>query len=316
MWARSDSILPKKRCPRLCYNNSSALRYLAMGPIPSPTNAKASILTLPVSNTAALTTAQAMFPELKVDSTFPTSQSIQQLTKPFPQYNGLTDVYESIGRTNYNAMQLTISKRQPIHGVSFSFSYTWDKEMDNVGTFRNGYEPMRAEWSPGTTDIPNYFTTYAVYDLPAGRGHLVGGDNALLSGILGGWRLTGTVYYATGYPVVVTTAGCNTGGTAGTCEPNLTPGYNGSPRVHGGDYGLEGDGGQRSAPRSISIPLRSPRRLLSASATRPEPRRTISMALAIMTWTRACGANFQSPAREGKAKLPCSEWTSSTFLTT
>ena len=218
------------------YNNSSALRYLAMGPIPSPTNAKASILSLPVSNTAALATAQTMFPELKVDSTFPTSQSIQQLTKPFPQYNGLTDVYESIGRTNYNAMQLTISKRQPIHGVSFSFSYTWDKEMDNVGTFRNGFEPLRAEWSPGTTDIPNYFTTYAVYDLPAGRGHLLGGDNPFISGIVGGWRLTGTVYYATGYPVVVTTAGCSTGGTAGTCEPNLTPGYNGSPRVHGG-YG-------------------------------------------------------------------------------
>lgn len=218
------------------YNNSSPLRYLALGPIPSATNAKASILTLPISNSAALATAQAMFPQLTVDPTFPTSQTIEQLTRPFPQYSKIGDTYEALGTTNYNALQLTIAKRAPFHGLTWNLNYTWDKAMDDVENFRNGYEPLRAEWSPSQTDIPNYLTVYAVYDLPAGRGHLVGGDNAILDAIVGGWRTTGVFFYSSGYALQVTTGGCNTGDTGGTCIPNLTPGYTASPRVHGG-YG-------------------------------------------------------------------------------
>jgi hypothetical protein len=218
------------------YNNSSPLQYLALGPIPTTTNAKASILTQPVSNSAALATAQAMFPGLTVDPTFPTSQTIEQLTRPFPQYSKISDTYEALGTTNYNALQLTFAKRAPFHGLTWNLNYTWDKAMDDVENYRNGYEPLRAEWSPSQTDIPNYLTVYAVYDLPAGRGHLVGGDNPFLDAIVGGWRTTGVFFYSSGYALQVTTSGCNTGDTGGTCIPNLTPGYSGSPRVHGG-YG-------------------------------------------------------------------------------
>jgi len=218
------------------YNNSAPLQYLALGPVPSSTNPKSSILSQPISNGAALATAQAMFPSLVVNSSFPTTQSIQQLTLPFPQYSKINDTFEAIGTTNYNALQLVLTKRAPIRGVTFTLNYTWDKAMDDVENYRNGYEPLRTEWSPSVTDIPNFLTAYAVYDLPAGRGHLVGGDNPFVDAIVGGWRLTTDFFYASGYPIQVTTSGCSTGGTTGTCIPNLTPGYVGSPRVHGG-YG-------------------------------------------------------------------------------
>ena len=206
------------------YNNAPPLKYLALGPVSLASAPKTSILSYPVSNTSALAIAQAMFPELKVDPSFPTTQTINQLTDPFPEWGGISDIFEELGSTNYNALELSLRKRAPFHGVTFSLNYTWDKVMDNLGSFKNGYEPLRAEWSVGTTDIPNYLTAYAVYDLPAGRGHLVGGDNMLLSSIVGGWRVTGVFKYSSGYPISLGS------------WPNLTPGYTGSGRIHGG-YG-------------------------------------------------------------------------------
>lgn len=213
------------------YINQSDPKYLALGPIPSAANPKSSILGQAVSS-ADFAKAQALFPNLRVDPTFPTKQPISQLIKPFPQYSGISDSYDATGSTSFNSLQVSLQDRTPIHGLTFTLNWTWEKEMDDVGTYRSGYEPASAEWSVGTLDIPNYITAYAVYDLPAGQGHIVGG-NRYVDAIVSGWRLSGLFTYASGSPLAITTSGCS---TSGTCMPNLTPGYNGSPRLHGG-YG-------------------------------------------------------------------------------
>jgi hypothetical protein len=219
------------------YINQAAPAYLVeLGPISSAANPKSSILSSTVATSADLAKAQALFPNLTVDPTFLTTQAISQLIKPFPQYSGISDAFDSDGNTSYNALQLSLTDRTPIRGLTFTMNWTWEKLMDDLGTYRSGYEPRSAEWSLGTTDIPQQITGYAVYDIPAGKGHLVGWDNPLVDQIVGGWRVSGVITYATGSPLAVTTGGCT---TSGTCMPNLTPGYNGSPRKNGG-YGSKG----------------------------------------------------------------------------
>jgi hypothetical protein len=203
-----------------------------------------------VATSADLAKAQALFPNLIVDPTFPTTQSIGQLVKPFPQYSGLSDAFDSDGNSSYNALQLSLSNRTPIRGLTFTMNWTWDEELDDLGTYRSGYEPRSAEWSLSTIDVPNQITGYAVYDIPAGKGHLVGGDNAIVDNIVGGWRLSGIITYASGSPLAVTTGSCS---TQGTCMPNLTAGYNGSPRRNGG-YGSRGITWQNASTRQYIDP--------------------------------------------------------------
>jgi hypothetical protein len=213
------------------YTNTAPNQYLALGPISSTANPKSSILGQAVSS-VDFAKAKALFPNIVVDPTFPANQSIGQVIKPFPQYSGISDSFDATGATNFNSLQLSLSNRTPIHGLTFTLNWTWEKEMDDVGTYRSGYESPNIEWSVGTLDIPNYVTAYAVYDLPAGKGHLVGG-NPVANAIVGGWRLSGLFTYASGSPLAVTTSGCS---TSGTCMPNLALGYTGHVRMHGG-YG-------------------------------------------------------------------------------
>lgn len=213
------------------YNNQADPKYNALGPISSAANAKTSILSSAVSNATDLAAAQALFPNLGVNYTFPTTQAISQLIKPFPQYSGISDSFDSDGNTSYNSLQVSLRERTPLHGLTFTVNWTWSKEMDDVGTYRTGYGLRNAEWSEGTSEIPQVITGYAVYDIPAGKGHIVGWSNPVLNQIVGHWRLSGLATFASGSPLAITTAGCNTMG--GTCMPNLNPNYTGNLKPNG-----------------------------------------------------------------------------------
>jgi hypothetical protein len=128
------------------------------------------------TQTTALAQAQCLYPGIALPySTFLTTspESINQVLKPFPQYNGLSDTMALVANSNYNVLQISIQGRQS-HGLSFTVNYTFSKTLDD-GTFRSGYaipagylagEPTknwkidRANYSLSVIDVPQMITGY------------------------------------------------------------------------------------------------------------------------------------------------------------
>jgi len=98
-----------------------------------------------------------------------------QLLKPFPRFTNVTFYRNNVGNTNYNALQ------------------------------------VKLERDLSTGDIPNVFVASFTYDLPIGKGTL-----------LGGWGVAGVIQLQSGIPLAVTqVTNFNAFAGFGTQRPNL-----------------------------------------------------------------------------------------------
>jgi outer membrane receptor protein involved in Fe transport len=113
--------------------------------------------------------------------------------------------------SQYASWQTSLRKR---YSRSFSASahYTWGKTLayngGDIGTWFQGdntprvqdFNNVRAEHAPATGDITHYFSSQAVYDLPA----LSTAGNAIVRRVLGGWQ-AGSIFEArSGEPLEIT----------------------------------------------------------------------------------------------------------------
>ncbi len=177
---------------------------------------------------------------------YPTfNNTVERALLPFPQYNGVSDEFGSVGNTAYDALQLTITQRTA-HGLSYMLNYTYSKTIDDIGTFRTGYAipaglvagsskawPMdRIDRGLSAIDMPQNLTFTSAWDLPFGKGHW-GGGNPIVSQIISGWALSDIFTYDSGNPLQITGSKCNDPGQ-GQCMPSYAPGFTGSARQNGG----------------------------------------------------------------------------------
>jgi hypothetical protein len=156
----------------------------------------------------------------------------------FPQYSGVTDQLDSVGNSNYNALQLSMVERLN-HGLTFMVNYTYSKTIDDIGTFRTGYAipagilansgkpwPIdRIERSRSTQDQPQNLVATSTFDLPFGRGHW-GDGSALVRTLAGGWRLSSIFSLYSGDPLAITSSTCTGTSGQGTCMPAYNSGAN------------------------------------------------------------------------------------------
>jgi hypothetical protein len=206
---------------------------------------------------ANIAAAQALYPAFKLPyANFSPSATIGQALRPFPQYNGFSDIWGNVGSSNYASLQLSL-KQTEWHGLSYGLAYTFAKTMDDTGNSRtayglNGETPAELEYSLSTIDIPNNVTMYFVYNMPFGEHQA----NFLLRQLIQGWALSGTFQHEDGTPVAITATGCNDP-FGGTCFPNYNPNYVGRPRINGG-WGREnratGTSIQYIDPAAFEIP--------------------------------------------------------------
>lgn len=118
----------------------------------------------------------------------------------------------------YNAGQFTL--RHPTsHGLQMDFNYTLSKSIDmgsdtersnefglnstNTGSFSEILNTWKPYLNRGVSDFDtrHLITVDAVYQLPFGRGKLVGGGaNGVLDAIIGGWQLSGINRWTSGLP--------------------------------------------------------------------------------------------------------------------
>ena len=161
------------------------------------------------------------------------------------QYDSLAAI-SSIGRSNYNGLNLTL-RRRFADGVQFDVNYTLSKSEDmgsqvergsafgnpsnggNSGFLVNSFDP---EQNYGTSDfdIRHQINTNWLAELPFGQGKRFGsGANGFLNQIIGDWSVAGLMRWTSGFPFNV--ANCrscwatnwNLQGNAMLVDPNDLP---------------------------------------------------------------------------------------------
>ena len=119
----------------------------------------------------------------------------------FPQFTNLW-VQEYNGSNRYTSVQLQINKRFAT-GVTMNATYTYSNLREKVG-YLNPSDTL-LEDRISQFDRPHRFTFAGVYELPIGRGRLLGNNmNRVLDAVIGGWQLNGTYEWQSGEPFVLT----------------------------------------------------------------------------------------------------------------
>ena len=128
----------------------------------------------------------------------------------------------SDGISRYNALEMMFSQKN-YHGLDLTASYTWSKCMANSlgyfgsygdeegagesqtqatqNFFQNEYDP-KADYGRCTIDVAQYFVVYGVYDLPFGRGKLIGSNvSKPVNAVIGGWKIAGDISMHSGFGI-------------------------------------------------------------------------------------------------------------------
>ena len=126
-----------------------------------------------------------------------------------PQYQGLHRYYESVGVSNYNAMQVKLDKRFS-NGLTLMVSYAWSKTLTDAGSNFSTFSSEFGSTTPwnrkdqkgvGFEDIPNNLVISYIYDLPVGQGKKFLNHRGVVNQIVGGWKWSGILTYQTGLPM-------------------------------------------------------------------------------------------------------------------
>src|SRR5262249_10344248 len=136
--------------------------------------------------------------------------------RPYPQFDGSFQGLPLLEASSfYNALQIRFQKRMS-HYFSFEGNYTLSKSTDDSSSGANSWvgnlqydnpqvlDDLKAEHGISANDTTHRFTTAVIFDLPVGRGRVVGGDmNKVLDAIVGGWSLYTFFTIQSGQPLPV-----------------------------------------------------------------------------------------------------------------
>ncbi len=123
--------------------------------------------------------------------------SVNDLLRPYPQYNRVTEWFAEGIHRRYQALQLK-AQRPFANGLNFLVGYNYhrarnDEYFDAVDTFLDN---LTLQESPNARHKLNIS---GIYELPFGRGrHFGTATNPVLNHILGGWAVSGIWQYISG----------------------------------------------------------------------------------------------------------------------
>jgi len=145
--------------------------------------------------------------------------SVQQSSRPyyaqFPNY-GVINQVESIGNSNYNALEATL-RSSSWHGLNSQFNYTWSHNLDDVTAYRSklpqNSNNFGSEYSNSDYDTRHAFNGTVNYDVPT--------NPHAPKVIAQGWQLNSLINLHGGAPFNITTSSDLTGTNEGYERPNL-----------------------------------------------------------------------------------------------
>jgi hypothetical protein len=150
----------------------------------------------------------------------------QQLLVRFPQYliNGVTEMFEPIGKSSYNAAQFLLYKRLS-YGLNLSLAYTIQKQIDRVAYANpqdTSLEKVIASW-----DVPQSLGINGVYELPFGKGKPLGASApGPVKWLIGGWEVSAIARIQRGMPMSFPANAAPTGLNPALSDPTLMQWFN------------------------------------------------------------------------------------------
>jgi len=159
-----------------------------------------------------------------------------QVMLPYPQYTGFAGDPMAVANSIYHSLQLKVEKRFS-KGLSLLATYVWSKSIDNASVPSNAtasfvyggtsslQDPNNRglERSLSSFDIPHVLQLTYTYEIPIGRGKLLGGHmNPVLNAIVGGWQTNGTWRFSSGTPLSLGLDATQQLPTYGPQRPDLT----------------------------------------------------------------------------------------------
>jgi hypothetical protein len=160
---------------------------------------------------------------------------------PYPLLVGSNAAVNSSNATaDYHSLQVRVNRRFS-GGFTMDGHYTWSKNIDSTDTgiedgqgFNAGgnarnyalYDPA-ANRRLGLSDVPHRIVATFFYELPFGKGKALAVPNDAIRSVIGGWQISGTALWQSGFPIGV--SGASSG--AALARPD---------RVHGVDLLLPG----------------------------------------------------------------------------
>jgi hypothetical protein len=141
---------------------------------------------------------------------FPTSQTVAQALRPFPQFTTISAAWDPLGKTWYDSLQVKATKRLS-HGISSTTTFTWQKNLSfsgdrepNFGTAANGQvnDVFNRQVNKYISQYsqPLTFLTSINYTTPKLKG------NKWLSYAAQDWTYGAFLAYRSGLPLLVPSA--------------------------------------------------------------------------------------------------------------
>jgi hypothetical protein len=152
--------------------------------------------------------------------------------KPYPQF-GNVFLYSNFGHSSFHSGTVKVEKRMS-SGITFTSFYTMGKSIDEASddSAASGitYYNRRLEKGRSNYDVAHRWVTYAIWDLPFGKGKkFMSNSNRVVTKILGNWQMSAIQSAETGIPMTFSQNGGLTGGATnvflpGAQRPNMAPG--------------------------------------------------------------------------------------------
>ncbi|MEP6538755.1 MAG: carboxypeptidase-like regulatory domain-containing protein [Bryobacteraceae bacterium] len=172
--------------------------------------------------------------------------SVSQALRPYPQYSDIRNLYEPIGWSTYNAMQIRLQKRQS-SGVNFLLAYTLSKSLVSGGGYTGlgddaaGSRPLDTanrliEKRLAGFDTPQNLVLAWGYELPFGKGKkYLSSRGRAMDMVAGGWQINAIQRYVSGTPIGVSGGGVIPLSNGGN-RPNVVAGTSARSSVSRGDF--------------------------------------------------------------------------------
>lgn len=156
-----------------------------------------------------------------------------QLLRPFPQFDNVLAHRVNQAMARYNAVVTRWNKRMA-SGYALDVNYTWSRLNDNQfgesnsfssrqGNALDNYD-LAGEYGVSLLDVEHRLNLNGTVELPFGEGRKWLNGGGVGGALLGGWQVTVTGRYQTGFPVNISQASNNSGLLGSNQRPNLVAG--------------------------------------------------------------------------------------------
>jgi hypothetical protein len=131
---------------------------------------------------------------------YPTSQTVAQSLRPFPQFSGgINPMWAPLGNGWYDSLQAKITKRVS-HGLTLTSAFTFSEELATGQAVNDVYNRPNQK-SLVSSSQPFLWVTAFVYDLYDWVPHVT--QNKFADKLWKGWKLGGIMRYSSGLPIPV-----------------------------------------------------------------------------------------------------------------